>query len=108
MAPSRVLVGDIAVLPVLDAFGPLGELDELYPDRSPDDWEPYRELYPDLFAGTRWRLPCTCYVLRTVETRRALLDELVDADVLVVCGHYPGSGVGWIRQRGHRVVWEHL
>jgi glyoxylase-like metal-dependent hydrolase (beta-lactamase superfamily II) len=45
---------------------------------------------------------------RCVETRRALLDELVDADVLVVCGHYPGSGVGWIRQRGHRVVWEHM
>jgi hypothetical protein len=79
-----VLVGDIEVLPVLDAFGPLGELDELYPDRSPDDWEPYRELYPDLFAGTRWRLPCTCYVLRTG-----------GATLLIDTGLGPPGLVGW-------------
>jgi glyoxylase-like metal-dependent hydrolase (beta-lactamase superfamily II) len=39
-------------------------------------------------------------------TRRSLLPELVDADVLVVCGHYPGGGVGRVVTRGDRVVWE--
>jgi glyoxylase-like metal-dependent hydrolase (beta-lactamase superfamily II) len=41
-----------------------------------------------------------------VETRRALLPELVDTDVLVVCGHYPDGGVGRVRRREGRVVWE--
>ena len=39
-------------------------------------------------------------------TRRALLPELVDQDVLVVCGHYPGGGIGRVVTRDGRVVWE--
>jgi glyoxylase-like metal-dependent hydrolase (beta-lactamase superfamily II) len=65
---SRAQVGDVEVLPVLDALAPLGELSDLYPDQAPEDWEPYRLLYPELFAGTSWRVPCTCYVLRTADT----------------------------------------
>jgi glyoxylase-like metal-dependent hydrolase (beta-lactamase superfamily II) len=40
------------------------------------------------------------------DTRRALLPELVDQDVLVACGHYPGSGIGRVVTRDGRVVWE--
>lgn len=40
-------------------------------------------------------------------TRHALLPELVDRDVLVACGHYPGSGIGRVVTRDSRVVWEH-
>jgi glyoxylase-like metal-dependent hydrolase (beta-lactamase superfamily II) len=68
LTSSRVLIGGVEVLPVLDALAPLGELAELYPDPAPKDWEPYRSLYPELFAGTSWRVPCTCYVLRTSDT----------------------------------------
>jgi hypothetical protein len=32
--------------------------------------------------------------------------ELVDTDVLVACGHYPGSGIGLLRTRERRVVFE--
>ncbi len=39
-------------------------------------------------------------------TRRALLPELVDQDVLVVCGHYPAGGIGRVVTRDGRVVWE--
>ena len=39
-------------------------------------------------------------------TRRALLPELVDRDVLAVCGHYPGGGIGRVVTRDGRVVWE--
>jgi glyoxylase-like metal-dependent hydrolase (beta-lactamase superfamily II) len=42
----------------------------------------------------------------TSATRRSLLQELVDQDVLVVCGHYPGGGIGRIVRCGERVVWE--
>lgn len=39
-------------------------------------------------------------------TRAAVLDALVDTDVLVACGHYPGSGIGLLRTRDGRVVFE--
>ena len=45
--------------------------------------------------------PGTC-----AATRRALLPELVDQDVLTVCGHYPAGGIGRVVTRGDRVVWE--
>jgi hypothetical protein len=59
-----VVVGSAELEPLTDAVGVLGELGELYPGVDPDAWKPYRELYPDLFAGDAWRLPCTCYLVR--------------------------------------------
>ncbi len=41
-----------------------------------------------------------------VETRRALLDELVDRPVLAVCGHYPAGGIGRVVTRDGHVAWE--
>ena len=46
--------------------------------------------------------PATC-----AATRRALLPELVDQDVLVVCGHYPAGGNRCASSRATAcVVWE--
>jgi glyoxylase-like metal-dependent hydrolase (beta-lactamase superfamily II) len=39
-------------------------------------------------------------------TRRALLTELVDRDVLTVCGHYQAGGIGRVVTRDERIVWE--
>ena len=39
-------------------------------------------------------------------SRRALLPELLDRDVLTVCGHYPAGGIGRVVTRDERVVWE--
>jgi len=39
-------------------------------------------------------------------TRAELVGELVDSETYVVCGHYPGSGIGRIVSRAGRVVWE--
>jgi glyoxylase-like metal-dependent hydrolase (beta-lactamase superfamily II) len=58
-----VVVGSVELVPLVDAVGVLDELGNLYPDTS--NWAPYRELYPELFAGSRWRLPCTSYLLRS-------------------------------------------
>jgi glyoxylase-like metal-dependent hydrolase (beta-lactamase superfamily II) len=60
-----VKVGSFELDPIVDAWGQLGELGDLYPDVPAEAWEPYRELYPELFSGIRWRLPCTCYLIRT-------------------------------------------
>jgi glyoxylase-like metal-dependent hydrolase (beta-lactamase superfamily II) len=42
----------------------------------------------------------------TVATRHAVLPGLVDAETLVVCGHYPDGGIGRLTRRDGRVVWE--
>jgi glyoxylase-like metal-dependent hydrolase (beta-lactamase superfamily II) len=61
-------VGSYELLPLLDAVGKLGELDQLYPDVPAERWEPYRPLYPELFAGTQWLLPCACFLIRSRDT----------------------------------------
>ena len=53
---------------MLDAVGVLCEYSEAYPDVPWDEWGPYAQLYPDLFEGTEWRLPNTCYVVRSDAT----------------------------------------
>ena len=62
---GAVVVGAIEVIPILDAVGEFGDLAVLYPETPLNAWDPYRELYPELFAGERWRLPCTIYLIRT-------------------------------------------
>jgi hypothetical protein len=59
-----VRVGSVELDAIVDAWGELGELAELYPDVPESAWEPYRALYPELFADSRWRLPSTCYLIR--------------------------------------------
>jgi glyoxylase-like metal-dependent hydrolase (beta-lactamase superfamily II) len=38
-------------------------------------------------------------------TRAALVEQVVDTETLVVCGHYPGSGIGHLVRTGERVEW---
>ena len=59
-----MVVGSIELHAVPDAVGLLAEYADAYPEVSAEDWEPYRELYPDLFAGESWRVPCKCYLVR--------------------------------------------
>ncbi len=58
-----MVVGSVELVPLVDAVGELGELAELFPDTS--DWAPYRELYPGIFAESRWRIACTSYLFRS-------------------------------------------
>jgi glyoxylase-like metal-dependent hydrolase (beta-lactamase superfamily II) len=81
-------VGSVELDAIVDAWGELGEFDALYPDVPGEAWEPYRELYPDLFAGSRWRLPCTCYLIRA-EGMTVLFDT----------GVGPPGLWGWIAER---------
>ena len=59
---ARVAIGQLDLASLPDAVGILAELDQAFPE-SPD-WEPYRALYPELFAGSQWRLPVTCFAIR--------------------------------------------
>jgi glyoxylase-like metal-dependent hydrolase (beta-lactamase superfamily II) len=65
-------------------------------------------VHPALLAHPDWVYvsdgdPAVC-----AETRRALLPQLVDQDVLAVCGHYPEGGIGRIVRMNGTVVWEAL
>jgi glyoxylase-like metal-dependent hydrolase (beta-lactamase superfamily II) len=60
-----VVVGAIELDPVADAVGLLGDYHELYPNVPNEAWVPYRGLYPELFADDGWRLPCTCFLVRS-------------------------------------------
>ena len=59
-----MVVGSLELLPVPDAVGLLADYEEVYPGVAAEAWEPYRELYPELFAGETWRLPCNCFLIR--------------------------------------------
>lgn len=84
-----MVVGSIEVVPLLDAVGTLAELEQAYPDVAADEWAPYHELYPELFAGSRWRLPVAVHILRSGATTL-----LVDAGV-----GPPGSFPMWVGER---------
>ena len=68
-----VAIGDIELASLPDAVGLLDELETLYPDVALEDWEPYRELYPTLFSGSKWRLPVACFLVK-VGNRTILVD----------------------------------
>ena len=63
-------------------------------------------VHPALLAHPDWVYvadgdPAVC-----ADTRREVLPELVDRDVLVACGHYPGGGIGRVVTSAGSVVWE--
>ena len=60
-----VNIGSVELTVVPDAVGLLAELSEVYPEVPAVGWEPYRALYPELFRGPSWRLPCNAYLVRS-------------------------------------------
>lgn len=60
-----MVVGAISLDPVLDALGILCEYEEAFPQIAASDWEPSRQIYPELFRDESWWLPTTCYLVRS-------------------------------------------
>ena len=63
-------------------------------------------VHPALLAEPDWVYVSDGDALVCAETRRHALPAFLDQDVLVACGHYPGSGIGRVVTRDGRVVWE--
>jgi glyoxylase-like metal-dependent hydrolase (beta-lactamase superfamily II) len=63
-------------------------------------------VHPALLQDPDWLYVSDHDPARSTATRRALVAELVDQGLLVVCGHYPDGGVGRIARRDGRNVWE--
>jgi glyoxylase-like metal-dependent hydrolase (beta-lactamase superfamily II) len=64
---TRLQVGDYELVSLIDTWGTLGNLEELYPRVPLAAWEPYRTLYPDLFRGDEWRPPFGCFLVRSAD-----------------------------------------
>jgi glyoxylase-like metal-dependent hydrolase (beta-lactamase superfamily II) len=63
-------------------------------------------LHPALLDRPEWVFVHDDDAAENESTRRALLAELVDRDVVAICGHYPGTGIGRVITRDGRVIWE--
>jgi glyoxylase-like metal-dependent hydrolase (beta-lactamase superfamily II) len=62
--------------------------------------------HPALLDRPEWEFAFDADSAGNARTRARLVDELLGGDGLVVCGHYPGSGIGRLGRRDDRVVWE--
>lgn len=76
MTSGKITIGNVEVTSLSDAMVdnyPI-TLDELFPSVSDEDWEPYRERYPEVFGGRNvWRVEIFCFLLRS-QGRTVLVD----------------------------------
>jgi glyoxylase-like metal-dependent hydrolase (beta-lactamase superfamily II) len=61
--------------------------------------------HPAMFDQPEWQFVADVDHERSVATRRAIVAEAVDRGLLVVSGHFPGSGIGGLTREDSRVVW---
>lgn len=107
----ETVTGEVELTPGITAFPALGHYPGHMALRLESDGERAlliadSAVHPALLDQPKWVYvadgdPAVC-----AETRRALLPELVDRDVVVACGHYPGTGIGRVVTRNGQVVWE--
>ena len=68
-----MVIGDVEIVPLLDAYGHVGGYDEAFPDVGHADWVPYTDLYSELSVERQWHFPVTVYLLRSRD-RTVLVD----------------------------------
>jgi glyoxylase-like metal-dependent hydrolase (beta-lactamase superfamily II) len=96
-----VVVGDFEVDALLDAEGSFATYAEAFPEADEADWSAWRERYPELFDGERWRLPFRSYLIRG--RGRTIL---VDTGVGPPGGEWLPERQGWLPGELERLgVW---
>ena len=105
------VTGDVEIAPGVTAFEAPGH----YPGHMAVRIESEGEqalliadlaVHPALLENPGWGYISDGDGAAAAATRRALLPDLVDREVLVACGHYPDGGIGRIVRRDGVVVWE--
>lgn len=64
--------------------------------------------HPAQLQHPDWRFAFDDDPVQSARTRGTLVGDLEHSNCLVVCGHYPGSGIGRVVTRGERKVWEEV
>src|SRR6266511_1265091 len=74
MGSFRMTIGAVEILALTDMnlVFPM-PLKELWAQVAPEAWQPYREKYPDTFAGDYMRIEIGCYLVRS-QGRTILID----------------------------------
>jgi glyoxylase-like metal-dependent hydrolase (beta-lactamase superfamily II) len=90
---TTVWIGGIEVVSLLDGVGDLDDHDILDTRYGPSDpvWDPYRPLYPAVFAAHGWRLHVRATMLR-VNGQTILVDTGVGGPTSPAMSWYPAPG----------------
>lgn len=64
MLADQLTVGNVEIVPLLDVVMDF-PWSYPFPDMSPADFEPYRDLYPGSFADGKFRTNAQCYAIRS-------------------------------------------
>jgi glyoxylase-like metal-dependent hydrolase (beta-lactamase superfamily II) len=62
--------------------------------------------HPAMFDRPEWQFIADADHERSVATRQAIVEETVDTGMLVVSGHFPGSGIGRLVREDGLVKWQ--
>ncbi len=85
---KKITIGDVEILALTDGAGLVQPLDQTFPAVRAEQWGPYYQRYPRVFAdSSRWYLQYDYYVVRTPE-------QIVMVDTGVGPGPYMGVVYG--------------
>ncbi len=94
---KKITIGDVEILALTDGAGLVQPLDQTFPAVRAEQWGPYYQRYPRVFAdSSRWYLQYDCYVVRTPEQT-----------VMVDTGVGPGPYMGVVYGRLPQALREH-
>jgi glyoxylase-like metal-dependent hydrolase (beta-lactamase superfamily II) len=62
--------------------------------------------HPAFLDQPDWAFIADSDAAQCQKTRRTLLNEVTDTEKLLICSHYPGSGIGLVTREGGLVVWK--
>lgn len=96
MAGSQITIGNVRIIGLSDAVlaHPLS-LDWLFPSVPAEEWEGYRQGYPDAFVGPgAWRVNVGCYLIRSLD-KTILVDTGIGAAGGEIANSFkiPGGGL---------------
>ncbi len=100
MSATTVSLGDIRIEALIDVEGAFFPLQVVFPDVPPEDWEPYRSIYPDTFAGSEVLYTrVTCYLIRH-RAHTILVDAGIGPGPEPLFGHASGRLLDQLAARG--------
>lgn len=101
MAEPALTVGSVTITALTDGGGDFPfPLPQLFPGVPGDAWEPYRQRYPEVFAGPEtWRNHYGCYLLRS-GGRTILVDTGIGPGPVQILGGVQGRLLDELRAKG--------
>lgn len=98
MPPQKITVGNVEIISVVDT--PMQFPFSIFmPDRQASEFDPYRDLYPESFAGEMFATQAGTYVLRS-EGKTVLCDTGIGPGPIAMLGGIEGRLVPALNEAG--------